>query len=105
MNKTQGPPPRYGTRKNPKTGAVETYELPPEVDLAKSRKELADVLHGGGWFEDPLAKKPEEPSKEPKDAVDEPVYVWTPLGPVVPAKPAGDFTIEHKPDGSWSVKP
>lgn len=85
MHNHQEPPPRYGTRKNPKTGAVETYELPPEVDLAKSRKELADVLHGGGWFEDPLAKKtePEEPAKEPKGAVDEPVYIWTPLGPVV----------------------
>lgn len=57
----QSPPPRYGTRKNPKTGAIETYALPDPVDLAKARKELADVLHGGGWFDDPLARPaPEE---------------------------------------------
>lgn len=60
MNNHQGPPPRYGTRKNPTTGKVETYEIPPPVDLAKSRKGLADVLHGGGWFEDPLSKPPTE---------------------------------------------
>jgi len=60
----QGPPPRYGTRKNPKTGATETYELPPPVDLEKARKGLADVLHGGGWFDDPLAKPKEKPAED-----------------------------------------
>jgi hypothetical protein len=50
------PPPRYGTRRNPKTGQLETYELPATVDLAKARKELGEVLHGGGWLDDPLAK-------------------------------------------------
>ena len=58
MNETD-PPPRYGTRKNPTTGAMETYKLPDPVDLAKARKELSDVLHGGGWFDDPLGAKPE----------------------------------------------
>lgn len=60
MGNETTPPPRYGTRRNPKTGAMETYRLPDPVDLAKSRRELAEVLHGGGWFEDPLAK-PAEP--------------------------------------------
>jgi hypothetical protein len=58
-----------GVRKNPKTGATETYELPPEVDLAASRKGLADVLHGGGWFEDPLAV--------PKPATEKPAVDFT----------------------------
>ena len=53
------PPPRIGVRTNPKTGKPETYVLPAPVDLAKSRKELADVLHGGQWFDDPLAKPAE----------------------------------------------
>ena len=59
MSKESTPPPRYGTRRNPRTGKIETYVLPDPVDLAKARKELADVLHGGGWFDDPLAAKPE----------------------------------------------
>ena len=61
MSGEQTPPPRYGTRKNPKTGAIETYALPDPVDLAKARKELADVLHGGQWFDDPLAKPQADP--------------------------------------------
>lgn len=52
------PPPRYGARRNPKTGAMETYRLPDPVDLEKARKALSDVLHGGGWFDDPLSKPP-----------------------------------------------
>lgn len=55
---TDNPPPRYGTRKNPKTGALETYQLPDEIDLVQSRKELSDMLHGSGWFDDPLTEKP-----------------------------------------------
>lgn len=62
---TDQPPPRYGTRTNPRTGMTETYELPAPVDLAKARRELSDVLHGGGWFEDPLATQP-EPIPEPE---------------------------------------
>ena len=70
MSRVQGPPPRYGTRKNPKTGKTETYEIPPPVDLAKSRKELADVQHGGEWFDDPLAKpKTEQPAADFHDNV------------------------------------
>lgn len=53
------PPPRYGTRRNPKTGAMETYQLPEPVNLEKARRELGEVLHGSGWFDDPLAKPPE----------------------------------------------
>ena len=69
MHNTQGPPPRTGVRKNPKTGKTETYELPAPVDLARSRKELADVLHGGGWFDDPLAKPPEPGEEPPQELV------------------------------------
>lgn len=107
MHNMQGPPPRLGTRKNPKTGAVETYELPPEVDLAKSRKELADVLHGGGWFEDPLAKKPEvgvDLAQEGEEEDTGTVYIWTPLGPVVQSMGArpnlGKLGFVEDPPGS-----
>jgi hypothetical protein len=62
----QGPPPRYGTRKNPKTGAMETYRLPDPVDLEKARRELGEVLHGSGWFDDPMSKPvPPEPDPVP----------------------------------------
>jgi hypothetical protein len=65
VNRAQDPPPRYGTRKNPKTGKIETYELPAPVDLEKSRKGLRDVLHGGDWFDEPLAKpKTEQPAAD-----------------------------------------
>ena len=56
MSNEATPPPRYGTRTNPRTGKPETYVLPEPVDLALAlkmdpstlaRKELADVLHGG----------------------------------------------------------
>jgi hypothetical protein len=66
MNNRTTPPPRYGTRRNPKTGAMETYELPPPPDLARSRKELADVLHGSEWFDDPLARPKPEPEEQPE---------------------------------------
>jgi hypothetical protein len=59
MSNESAPPPRYGTRVNPRTGLTETYELPSPVDLPKARKGLADVLHGGQWFDGPLAAKPD----------------------------------------------
>lgn len=59
MSTASTPPPRYGTRTNPRTGKIETYVLPEPVDLARARKELADVLHGGGWFDDPLSQPAE----------------------------------------------
>lgn len=64
MSGESTPPPRYGTRRNPKTGAMETYQVPDPVDLEKARRELAEVLHGGQWFDDPLAK-PVEPDPPP----------------------------------------
>jgi hypothetical protein len=56
MSDETTPPPRYGTRKNPQTGAMETYRLPDPVDLPRARRELGEVLHGSGWFDDPLAQ-------------------------------------------------
>lgn len=72
MSNEQTPPPRYGTRRNPKTGAMETYRLPDPVDLEKERRELREVPHGGGWFDDPLAKPPEPELPSPY------LYIGTP---------------------------
>ncbi len=57
--------PRYGTRKNPKTGKLETYEIvSAAANLEKSRKELRDMIHGNvQWFDDPLSSKPVEKEK------------------------------------------
>lgn len=60
-----GPPPIYGTRKNPKTGKTETYEIYGKntIDLEKSRKEFRDFISGNTqWFDDPYkAPKVSEP--------------------------------------------
>jgi hypothetical protein len=45
---------------------METFELPAPVDLPKARKDLADVLHGGQWFDDPMGMaKPPDTDDEP----------------------------------------
>lgn len=77
MSNESTPPPRYGTRTNPRTGKPETYVLPEPVDLAKARKELADVLHGGGWFDDPLSPQP-APEPEPDPDPEPCLYIGTP---------------------------
>ncbi|HOW46144.1 MAG TPA: hypothetical protein P5305_04000 [Rubrivivax sp.] len=57
-----------GTRTNPKTGMKETYELPPPVDLARSRKELRDMIHGNTqWHVDPGSPPPTQPA-QPADS-------------------------------------
>lgn len=59
------PPPKYGTRINPKTGMKETYEIPPPISLESSRKELRDVIHGNKqWFDDPYSTPPKKVEKE-----------------------------------------
>jgi hypothetical protein len=60
MSGETSPPPRFGTRRNPQTGDIETYELPPLADVVKARRELHEMLHGGQWFDDPLSR-PAEP--------------------------------------------
>jgi hypothetical protein len=63
-----GDPPQYATRKNPKTGKLETYEvIKSGLDLEKSRKEFRDFVHGNvQWFDDPLSK----PVEKAQDQVD-----------------------------------
>lgn len=59
----------FGTRKNHKTGKLETYELQEPVDLESSRKELRDFIHGNyEWHEDPYSIR--EVNADLADAVD-----------------------------------
>jgi hypothetical protein len=53
---------QYATRKNPKTGKLETYEVNKQiVDLEASRKEFRDFIQGNTqWFDDPLSKPVEQ---------------------------------------------
>lgn len=64
------PPPTYGTRKNPKTGKMETYEIyPSSVDLEQSRKEFRDFITGNyAWHDDPYSARESNPDLA--DAVD-----------------------------------
>jgi hypothetical protein len=62
--------PRTGTRRNPTTGQLETYDLPKPVDLERTRKELRDFLYGNTqWHVDPNAAPPKpvlpDPEEEP----------------------------------------
>lgn len=63
-----GDPPQYATRKNPKTGKLETYEIiRSNLDLEKSRKEFRDFITGNTqWFDDPMS----EPVEKKLDQLD-----------------------------------
>lgn len=70
-----GPPPTYGTRKNPKTGKIETYEINPSgIDLETSRKEFRDFITGNfQWHDDPYAA-PKEKLVEPDISFEDDQY-------------------------------
>jgi hypothetical protein len=56
---------RYGTRRNPQTGKMETYELPAPLDLERSRKEFRDFIQGNiQWHTDPIYKEKEKVIEE-----------------------------------------
>lgn len=60
------------TRKNPKTGKLETYEVPAPPDLEASRKELRDFIHGNyQWYDDPYKAPPPPPKKEEEVNMDD----------------------------------
>jgi len=69
--------PRSGVRRNPKTGQLETYDLPPPIDLERSRKELRDMIHGNTqWHVDPnAAPAPEQPKLEDGEDDQDPDWV------------------------------
>lgn len=51
-------PPRYGTRKNTKTGKTETFELPTLVDIEISRRQFRDFIQGNYQWHDGPYKAP-----------------------------------------------
>lgn len=66
--------PRYGTRKNSKTGKIETYELPTPIDIEISRKQFRDFLQGNyQWHDDPYAA-PKEKLAEPDISFEDDQY-------------------------------
>lgn len=70
-------PPRTGVRKNPKTGQLETYELPPPADLERSRKDLRDFIHGNyQWHDDPNAAPKPTPEVSLEDLEDDQDPDW-----------------------------
>lgn len=63
-------PPRYGTRKNSKTGKIETYELPTPIDIEISRKQFRDFLQGNyQWHDDPYTNVRSSTKKEEEENV------------------------------------
>lgn len=58
-----GDPPVYGTRKNPQTGKIETYEITAKpVDLEKARKEFRDFISGNvQWHDAPYSAREPNP--------------------------------------------
>ncbi len=50
--------------KNP-DGTMTTVPADPPIDNRDAHRELRDMLDGGGWFDDPNAKK-DEPEPLPK---------------------------------------
>lgn len=62
---------RKGTRIDPKTGRMETYDMPPPADLERTRRELRDMLRGNTQFHtDPNAAPPPAPAPEGPPAID-----------------------------------